>query len=277
MMSKVAHKSKTVRRESIILTFKIAMMIDTKLKEPISFAAAYATVFFATLFCLLFSGCGDARGKRISVAKGELFYAQSIPEPDAQRLAVFLRDSLGFFDEKHITMQIDMDTRGDYILRMVSETGLENDADFRKSALAVSRMVSEQVFADKAVHFVFVNENMESKGNVPFSSLGKRFRFGGFTVYAAEGVGEALTKAFGEKLVGQPFLPKEGIFQLRADTAYHMAFLAGPSEMTDSMFRVQLTSFAKECGPIFGDKPALYLEYADYVFEPQETVRLTTF
>jgi hypothetical protein len=227
------------------------------------------------------ASCGDARGTRLRAGQGELFYADGFPEPEAQALMAFLRDSLQFFSDRPITVLVDRTltpSSGEveyYTLKMVCETGKENDADFRKSALAVSRMVSEQVFGDRPVHFLFVNDRLETKGNVPFSPLGKRHRAGGLTVYAADGVGDAAALAFAQKAAEQAFMPREAIFRLRSDSALYISCLAGPDMLGDSVLRTQMIGFVQSSLPLFEERPAAYMEFSDFVFEPLESVRLT--
>jgi hypothetical protein len=240
-----------------------------------------ALLWWPVLFLMMAASCGDARGTRLRAGQGELFYADGFPEPEASALMAFLRDSLRFFSDRPITLLVDRTMAAGsgepeyYTLKMVCETGKENDADFRKSALAVSRMVSEQVFGDRPVHFVFVNDRLETKGNVPFTSLGKRYRAGGLTVYAADGVGDGPASAFAQKASQQPFMPREAIFRLRSDSALYVSCLAGPDMLGDSVLREQMAGFVQSCLPLFGERPAAYLEFSDIVFEPLESVRLT--
>jgi hypothetical protein len=138
-------------------------------------------------------------------------------------------------------------------------------------------MVSEQVFSDLPVHFVFVNDRMESKGNVPFTRAGKRFRAGGMTVYAADGVGKTLAEAFGQKASQQTFLSREAIFRLSTDSVFHVGYLAAPDELGSLEFKKQLSAFVLDCAPLFGGTSAVRLDLTDYVFDPIETVRLTPF
>lgn len=137
------------------------------------------------LLATLFSACTDTRGTRIAYGnKGsEVFYTEHVTADEAKRFGDFLDKTLDFFSGDAISVQLDKDTNGDYLFRMVSADGAENRADFISSAKSACRAVSEEVFDNKPVHFHFLNAKYELKRVVFFESLGLKQVTNGVVFY----------------------------------------------------------------------------------------------
>lgn len=219
------------------------------------------------LGAILFSSCKDTRGKRIAYGRSELFYTALVDDSTAKKFGDFLRDSLHFFDDAEITVQLDKDAAGVYYFRMVSGVNVENKSDMVKAAEVSCRAVSEEVLGGAKVDFDFLDAKMKSKRIVHFVDVGKKFVYKNRVGYLDGSFPQERAQRIMDKAIASGIFDPSAPFRFSQDSIVRLQCVDLQMISSSDETRAAINGFV---GTLSGETEgkSVTLEMTDFSFDP---------